>query len=357
MKKKDSGAYFGKKLKKARLARGESLEDAAAATRMRPEKIAALEASDLSTFPNPAYAKSFLILYGRHLGVDVKSIAAEIETYTQVCVEEYGYLTNADALQAGKAVRGRFADSTYVPPSTAPSEKASFLSLAIVGSVIVAGIFAFTLWSKFNQLREVPPVVAANTPAKPEPKPAEVKPALIKVEPKPPAPAVVVAPPPAPTPIASTVELTDSTPAVAAVTPASPQAIPPVDNTTGQPVEVRRAIAVPPPVKLAVNDDDALQDLAPKPAPTPAEPMEPVLDEENHSYEDTILIEPHRKTYVTIRKSPDAKPEYEDFLYPSASGLRLPAGKWFIEVREGDAVEISKNGHRITYNEPGVTVE
>ena len=84
---------FGKQLQKARTDRGLSIEQASAAVKIRPPYLRALEGSDLTKFPNAAYAKSFLIMYGRFLGVDVKSVAAQIDTTTQMKVEGYQYLT------------------------------------------------------------------------------------------------------------------------------------------------------------------------------------------------------------------------------------------------------------------------
>src|SRR5712672_2090719 len=90
---------FGKRLEQARIARGMSIEQASAAMRVRSTFLRSLEASDLTRFPNAAYAKSFLLMYARHLGVDVKLVAAEIDTTTQMKVEGYQYLTNrADEL-------------------------------------------------------------------------------------------------------------------------------------------------------------------------------------------------------------------------------------------------------------------
>ena len=90
---------FGKLLQKARTDRGLSIEQAAAAVRIRSTFLRSLEAGDLTKFPNAAYAKSFLLMYGRYLGVDVKSIAVQIDTTTQMKVEGYQYLTNRAAGQ------------------------------------------------------------------------------------------------------------------------------------------------------------------------------------------------------------------------------------------------------------------
>ena len=71
----------------------------------------------------------------------------------------------------------------------------------------------------------------------------------------------------------------------------------------------------------------------------------------------TILLEPKRKTWVVIRGGPGGQPLYEDYLYPTAKPMRLPAGRYFIELRDADAVEISRNGKRIAYTAPGVAIQ
>lgn len=85
----------GKKLSTARLARGLSIDEAAHATKMRPDKILALENDDFSRFGSPAYAKGFLMMYSRFLRVDVSEQLREFDNVdNRVNVEEYQYLSN-----------------------------------------------------------------------------------------------------------------------------------------------------------------------------------------------------------------------------------------------------------------------
>ena len=37
--------------------------------------------------------------------------------------------------------------------------------------------------------------------------------------------------------------------------------------------------------------------------------------------------------------------------------MRLPVGRYFIEIKDADAIEISRNGKRIAYKSPGVTIQ
>ena len=71
----------------------------------------------------------------------------------------------------------------------------------------------------------------------------------------------------------------------------------------------------------------------------------------------SIVLEPRRKSWVVIRTGPGGQPLFEDYLYTTAKPMRLPAGRYFIELKDADAVEISRNGKRIGYSAPGVIVD
>ncbi len=62
---------LGKRFQEARLARGLTLDEAARMTKIRPSRLAEIEAEDFSQFPSLAYAKGFLQIYGKFLDVDV----------------------------------------------------------------------------------------------------------------------------------------------------------------------------------------------------------------------------------------------------------------------------------------------
>ena len=62
---------LGKKFQEARRARDLTLDEAARMTKIRPARLAEIEADDFSQFPSLAYAKGFLLIYGKFLDVDV----------------------------------------------------------------------------------------------------------------------------------------------------------------------------------------------------------------------------------------------------------------------------------------------
>lgn len=114
----------GERLKRARLAKGLSLSDIAQVTKIHPEKLTALEEDDFSSFPSMAYGRGFLVIYGKHLGVDVSEQAQLLEGHNAIHLREYQYLNNGPT-----------------PPlsedSIAPKEKAP----SIVPLMVFLGIF------------------------------------------------------------------------------------------------------------------------------------------------------------------------------------------------------------------------
>ena len=100
----------GKRLSKARLKKGLSIDEAAHATRLRPDKILALENDDYSTFASNVYAKGFLQIYGRFLGVDVAEFASTLEGNAGISIEDYQYLnSNAPPRRESRRRAGRSA--------------------------------------------------------------------------------------------------------------------------------------------------------------------------------------------------------------------------------------------------------
>lgn len=87
---------IGQRLAKRRLQRKISVSDAARATKMRAERIVDLEKDDYSNFPSAAYAKGFLLIYAKFLGVDVagSDVGESFGPAAPGGVEEYEYLSH-----------------------------------------------------------------------------------------------------------------------------------------------------------------------------------------------------------------------------------------------------------------------
>ena len=83
---------LGKKFQEARNARNLTLDEAARMTKIRPQRLAEIEADDFSQFPSLAYAKGFLLIYGKFLDVDVSPYLDAFEDSESVTVDGYSYL-------------------------------------------------------------------------------------------------------------------------------------------------------------------------------------------------------------------------------------------------------------------------
>jgi cytoskeletal protein RodZ len=299
----------GKRLQKARQARGLSLEEVAHATRMRPDKILALENDDYSRFGNHVYAKGFLLIYSRLLKVDASEEIRFLETPTRIHLSDYQYLNNAAEPAPKQSSRFPFR----------PPHKPSVLPLVLVAIALIGGGFGVYIAQTARRLEpapslaEQPPVIAQPAPAPSAPEPAQA------AEPE----------PAAPTAAASA--------AVAATEPA------PQGPENASP-EVRRAepVARPPEPPLAEAPSTP---AVPSPSASPPAPTE------------ELTVSARKKTWVKISKG-EAKnrPIFSDYLYPSAPPLKLKPGRYFITPRDPSAIEVLKNGEPFSY-EPGAAIQ
>src|SRR5207248_4449915 len=83
---------LGKKFQEAGRTRNLTLDEAARMTKIRPARLAEIEADDFSQFPSLAYAKGFLLIYGKFLDIDVTPYLEAFEDSEHVTVDGYSYL-------------------------------------------------------------------------------------------------------------------------------------------------------------------------------------------------------------------------------------------------------------------------
>src|ERR1700720_1593977 len=133
---------LGKKFQDARLARSLTLDEAARLTKIRPSRLAEIEADDFSQFPSLAYAKGFLQIYGKFLDVDVTPYLDAFETSQQVTVDGYSYLQDQPASKP-RRIRAR-ARAPVVRRQRTGNRSSPFPLLIAVG-VIVAGFILMRL--------------------------------------------------------------------------------------------------------------------------------------------------------------------------------------------------------------------
>src|SRR6266446_3131923 len=179
---------LGKKLKEARLARGLTLDEAGRLTKIRPGRLEEIENEDFSQFASLAYAKGFLLIYGKFLDVDVSQYLEAFETSESVTVDGYAYLQDAPEPEPIRP-------STVRRRSSSPGSgsRGSLVPFIIGVLVLVVG---FTVMKWFLQMQRLKP--------RPTPAPGSSPIATATVSDKIIAPhaqpAESTAPPPAPTP-------------------------------------------------------------------------------------------------------------------------------------------------------------
>jgi cytoskeleton protein RodZ len=181
----------GKKLSTARLARGLSIDEAAHATKMRPDKILALENDDFTRFGSPAYAKGFLLMYSRFLRADVSEQLREFDAVdTRVNVSDYQYLSNVDvpAPDKGNDRIPMRALERRRQPSIVPL-------LVFVVLLLMAGV-GYYIFINYQRLEPTKSSVQTATPAPIEATPTPAP----KAEPPAPNAVAQVAPPRGPDP-------------------------------------------------------------------------------------------------------------------------------------------------------------
>ncbi len=296
-------ATVGKKLREARLRNQISIEEASHVTRIRPDQITALEKDDFTNFPSITYARGFLVIYAKYLGVDVSEFVMAFENPNPVGSGDYEYLSNKPA-----------------PVNSVNRINWKFWRPLIIGAVVLVGgavVMDFVInLQRINLGKiETPGSKIASTGSVSSPTPAATPP---KEVPAIPSPTPVVA---LPERVAIPVPQPSATPA------ATPQMI---DN-----VEVRRA--------EPVRSSDLT--VPPMSSPTP-------------SLERAVTLQPRTKTWVRITKDAQGSPPiFNDWLYPNERPLTFKGAKFWIEIRDKDAVILTRDGQPVPYEPPGVLIE
>jgi cytoskeletal protein RodZ len=296
---------IGKKLSQARLARGLSIEEAAHETRVRPDKLIALENDDYSRFGSNAYAKGFLQIYGRFLDVDVADTARHMETPRSVTISDYQYLNNAPEPEVRRIQVRR----------NSGSNRPSVMPLIVMMALMLAAAGVYIVFLVNETTRRIETTGTTTTPSTTE------------------AAATGTSPQAAP-PATNLATQTGEAPRPGVTEPQTAPATPAPSESSD--VEVRRAEAV---------NASALTGTAPQ-IVAPAAGL------------NEIVLEPIKTTWVKVqRDGPDTVPMFEGYIYRGAAPLKLRGTKFYVEVREQDAVQIRKNGNPIAYQAPGISIQ
>jgi cytoskeletal protein RodZ len=129
---------IGQKLLQAREERGEQLSDVEVATKIRVKFLAAMEENRWDDLPAPAYARGFLDIYARHLGLDQRALLDEYSNTVEVERHEPvpGRAIKPGTLRQNRPAR-RLPHISFGPVAKVA---AGLIALVIVGLVIVGSI-------------------------------------------------------------------------------------------------------------------------------------------------------------------------------------------------------------------------
>ena len=306
---------LGKKFQEARLARNLTLDEAARMTKIRPHRLAEIEADDFSQFPSLAYAKGFLLIYGKFLDVDVTPYLDAFEDSESVTVDGYSYLQENERAKPVSApvVRRR-------PAATGGSNRVSPMPLIVGVVVLVLGFLGMKFFLNVQRLAPGRGGSSSQTSATATPG------------------------------VASGGSSPAAAPNIGAVATSAPVASPLL--TLGPP-ETRKALAAnstasaEPEVRKAkpVTKEELAQARAVTDSPPP-----------ESGDQNRVAIQPLKRTYVRVTLGDDGKAAFERWVSPADGPVEFRGKHVSIRVLDPEAVKITKNGQELQQNDQDVTV-
>jgi cytoskeletal protein RodZ len=288
---------LGKKLQDARLKKKISVEEASRVTKIRTSRIHEIEAEDFSSFSSLAYAKGFLLIYGKYLDVDVTPYLDAFETSREVSVDGYSYLQDAPTTGPPPIVRRQ------------PAKRPALLPFIIAVAVLVFGFYLVKLLLDIQRItpKQAAPGAVASATTSPSPTPG----------------GNIIAPRALPA---------EGAPASEARVTVAPTATPPPPAPSATEPEVRRAVAVNPQDRVAPNE------ITPAPS-------------------HRVQITPMRETFLRVTIEGQEEPAFNGWFDPADGPLTFRGPRVTIKVLERGAVQITKNGAALAVGDPDVIFE
>ena len=312
---------LGKKFQEARRARNLTLDEAARMTKIRPARLAEIEADDFSQFPSLAYAKGFLLIYGKFLDVDVTPYLDAFEDSERVTVDGYSYLQDNPPPKPISAPVVRH--SSRMRHSS--RERISPMPLIFGILVLVIGFGVMKLILNVQRLapRRAEPTAQISPAAGSTPGPTTSPPTAI-----------------AETPARNVASAPTTAPSVSPVPTIAP---------TATAASAARATSAEPEVRKAkpVGPGD-LAKAQGETNPSPAESSAP----------NRIAIRPLKRTYIKVTVNDESQnPALERWISPGDGTVEFRGKHVSIRVLDRNAVEIKKNGKELDEDDEDVTVD
>jgi cytoskeletal protein RodZ len=302
----------GRRLQRARQEKKLTIDEVAAATKIRPERIVDLEADDLTHFPSLVYARSFLVKYARFLGLDIQDDLENFQVNRAVGFGEFKYLTAVPPPKYRPEPRFNQPSKKMAPP----------LILAILAVLILIGVplvafFAVNL-SRLSPTEEEQNKTAAKT----------VQSAT---------PLAVATPEPTKQPLASpagSVQVVSNTKTPAGSSP-TPEAT----------VEVRRALPVTASDK-DTNKDSNKETSDNSPSPTATAPPQ------------KLEIKVKERTWLRVTKDRESsEPVFNGFIGPGSPAIVIQGNRFWLKALDKSALELRKNGQAVNGQDSDIVIE
>ena len=129
---------IGQKLRQAREERGVELSDVEVATKIRVKFLAAMEEDRWGDLPAPAYARGFLDIYARHLGLDQRAL---LDEYSRTVEGDRHEPVPGTAIKPGTLRQNRPARRLpHISFGPVVKVAAGLIVLVVIGLVIVGSI-------------------------------------------------------------------------------------------------------------------------------------------------------------------------------------------------------------------------
>jgi cytoskeletal protein RodZ len=312
----------GRRLQKARQEKKLTIDEVAAATKIRPERIVDLEADDLTHFPSLVYARSFLVKYARFLGLDIQDDLENFQVNRAVGFGEFKYLTAVPP--------PKYRPYRPEPRSNQPTKKmAPPLILAVIAVLILIGVPLVAFFA-VNLSRLSPTEEEQNKAAATQAKSVQSATPLVIASPE---PAQQVLTPPT-----GSVQIISNSQTPASSSP-----------TVAPTVEVRRALPV------TATDKDSNKDASKDPSnetsdasPSPTSTAPP----------QKLEIKVKERTWLRVTKDRESsEPVFNGFIGPTSPAIVIQGTRFWLRAMDKGALELRKNGQAVNGQDSDIVID
>jgi cytoskeleton protein RodZ len=300
----------GERLRKAREARGLSLDAVAASTHIRERYLEALEEERFEEIPGPAYVKGFLRNYAAHLGLPEEEIMGDVAAI------------HPELKRVSVAIPDRWEERPRRAAPVAPA-------LRVIGwAVLVVAIGgAYVAYTRYGHLR----AVVKSAPSSPG--------ATVTVQATPPnPPPVITTAPPLPSPV--------QTPSAPNAEPGHPAADIPRPGTTSPPPPSSGAPALPAQIQASPTAATPAKPVRP---PHPSSPPRAPLSSPSAPAQaaDSVTVEVVAADRAWLRVVADGHTVYDGALVAGERRSWEGRHQVILSTTNAGALEVAANGRPI----------